>query len=412
MARPPSLRALVVLFLLVVLSVAAPKGLTGKGPLTVKQAHLKKEFEALIPSASTSLRHAQKAREVREQRAKYRQTQFVRPTGAALHEGSSFCEQEAVGPLVRRDYGRRVSAFESLCLLLGFEPVPSDAFQNLILEFMDELFFRGHPVEDGQKLIAAIKHTFPQYGRGGPLHLARAERALRGWSRHSPTRVRAPMPVQIMAAMVGYMLTRGWVWAALALVVGFVTYLRPGELFGLKQKHLIPSFPSAGLVHWGIVYRLIEDNQPTKTGEFEEAVLLDGQWSPWLGAILAGLHSRLRPEDSLWTGLSSETMVNMFRVTTQKLHITVLNLEWYCVRHGGASFDAAFKHRAAEEIQKRLRHSSINTVRRYEKAAKISAELAKAPGEIVEYGQRVLDQLPLVFTNRRCLPALPPSVAT
>ena len=97
---------------------------------------------------------------------------------------------------------------------------------------MDELFFLGHPVEDGQKLIAAIKHTFPQYGRGGPLHLARAERALRGWSRHSPTRVRAPMPVQIMAAMVGYMLTRGWVWAALISTTFFaVLHLQPANIF-------------------------------------------------------------------------------------------------------------------------------------------------------------------------------------
>ena len=73
----------------------------------------------------------------------------------------------------------------------------------------------------------------------------------------------------------------------------------------------------------------------------------------------------------------------------------------------GASHDAVFKLREVLDIQKRLRHSSLNTVRRYEKSAKLASELRRADDEVVQFGQTMVDRLHLVFTQRKQLPKLP-----
>ena len=206
------------------------------------------------------------------------------------------------------------------------------------------------------------------------------------------------------------MLHQGWTWAALALVIGFITYLRPGELLTLSKKHLIAPYPSAGLCHWSIIYRLVEDGKPTKSGEFEEAVSIDGPWATWLTPILEALHHRLGAEQGVWMGLTADQLINMLRVAATRLNLAHLGVEWYNVRHGGASHDAVFKLRETLQIQKRLRHSSLNTVRRYEKSAKLASELRRADKEVVQYGQTVIDRLHLVFAQRSQLPKLPKSV--
>ncbi len=412
-SSPPAPMKLMLLLLLALSwippgSCGKTAGLTGKGPLTVKQHKLKEAELELFWQNAPSLRTAEVARELRARRADYRAAHFDRPQGAVLAGGQSFCEREAVSKPVLKDYTRRVTEFRAYVTSeLKRVLEPGDEFVTMLLEYMDELFFQGYPSPDGQKLIAALKHFYPVYQRGGSLSLSRAERALKGWSRHSLTRVRSPLPVQLLGALVGYMLHQGWTWAALALIIGFITYLRPGELLTLSRKHLIAPYRSAGLLHWSIIYRLVEDGKPTKSGEFEEAVTIDGPWAPWLNPILEALHRRLRPEQGLWMGLSSEQLIDMLRVAATRLNLSHLGVEWHNVRHGGASHDAVFKLREVLDIQKRLRHSSLNTVRRYEKSAKLASELRRADDEVVQFGQTMVDRLHLVFTQRKQLPKLP-----
>ncbi len=97
----------------------------------------------------------------------------------------------------------------------------------------------------------------------------------------------------------------------------------------------------------------------------------------------------------------------MLKMASMRLGLQVLDLEWSCVRHGGASHDAVMGHRPLDAIQKRLRHLSITTVRRYEKSGRLGAELRKAPKEVLRFGldmEKVMDR---VFTDRSALPALP-----
>ncbi len=337
---------LLLLLLLLALSWIPPvscgkiAGLPGKGPLTVKQ-HESKEAEPELFSQS--------APSLRTRRADYRAAHFDRPQGAVLAGGQSFFEREAVSKLVLKDYNRRVTEFQTYVTSeLTHVLEPADGFVTTLSEYTDELFFQGYPSPDGPKLIAALKRFFPVYRRGGSLSLSRAERARKGWSRHSLTRVRSPLPVQLLEALAGYMLHQGLTWAALSLIIGFITYLRPGELLTLSRKHLFARYRSAGLLHWPIIYRLV---------------------------ILEAPHRRLRPEQGLWMGLSSEQLTDRLRAATARLHLSHLGVEWHNVRHGGASRDAVLKLLEVLDIRMRLRHSSLITVRRYERSAKLASEL-------------------------------------
>ena len=381
---------------------------TGKGDFPRSLVAKEHQFNSLRLQPGPRPKTAELARQLRERRANYRQGKFDARPGAALTGGVSFCEEEAVGPRVRKDYLNRVEAFNQFVKdTLDVALVPGHNFVEALLEYIDSQFFEGFPVEDGRKWVAAIKHHYPCFQRGGSFSLARAERALRGWGRHSVSRTRAPLPRPILSAIIGFMLHQSWTWTAVALALGFVTYLRPGELFGLQKRHLIPPMPEAGLPHWAVHFRLTEDETPTKTGTFDESIVIDGEWSTWLNTVLQFLYSNLDDYDSLWIKLSHEDMYNMLKMASMRLGLQVLDLEWYCVRHGGASHDAVMGHRPLDSIQKRLRHLSITTVRRYEKSGRLGAELRKAPKEVLRFGldmEKVMDR---VFTDRSALPALP-----
>ena len=181
-------RLLKLLFLSWISPVSGVKaaGLTGKGPLHVKQHNLKTSELELFWQSAPTLRSAEVARELRARRADYRAVHLDRPQGQVLGNGQSFCEREAVSKPVLKDYTRRVAEFRNyVATELKQVLEPGEDFVKMLLEYMDELFFQGYPSPDGQKLISALKHFYPIYQRGGSMSLSRAERALKGWSRHS-----------------------------------------------------------------------------------------------------------------------------------------------------------------------------------------------------------------------------------
>ena len=201
------------------------------------------------------------------------------------------------------------------------------------------------------------------------------EHALKCWTRYSGSRVRPPLPRALLCALVGVFLDFGLKTTAVALCLAFGTYLRPGELFALEQRHLVPSFPTAGWFSWSVLFAKREDGLPTKGNNFDEAIEVDGQWGLWLGRVLEILHRRRKPRQSLWAPHTSADMIRHLWTAAASLHLGQMDIQWHMARHRGASHYAAMGLRSLETIQNRLRHSSLNTVRRYKKAGNIVAKL-------------------------------------
>ena len=163
---------------------------------------------------------------------------------------------------------------------------------------------------------------------------------------------------------------------ALALILMFDFYLRPGELYDIRVGHLSPPVAAGGLAtrHWALTVRPYEGGRPAKTGAFDDTVVLDHPSRLFLGTILEGLTSGRGREQLLLPAASPRDFPREFQKSAKHLG---LNLVPYQARHGGASEDKAAGIRSLMEIKKRGRWQAEASVRRYEKHGKLAARLGR-----------------------------------
>lgn len=86
-----------------------------------------------------------------------------------------------------------------------------------------------------------------------------------------------PLPWVGLMAMCGSLAQDGKEWVAIALVVGFVCYLRPGEFECLTHQQLVAPTPHAGATdaRWGLVLHPSAEGRMGKTGMQGEAISID-----------------------------------------------------------------------------------------------------------------------------------------
>ena len=202
------------------------------------------------------------------------------------------------------------------------------------------------------------------------------------------------------------MIQRGYFWTAIALLLSFFLYLRPGEMAALRAEHLTAPIPTAGLAFWTITLALEEDGKPTKTGKYDEALLLDlphhAVLSPWLSMLKA----KRQPHESLWIHSQAE-MIKQLNLAARELGLGALNVEWYCARHGGASHDLQMKLRYVADVKRRLRHVSDLSVRHYERSGKLAKATSLIPPATLQFGAAVGKQLQHVLQTRTLPMPLP-----
>ena len=372
------------------------KEFTGRGPLpAVAQSQVR---TLPVWERGPPPRGRAAAVRLREQRAVYRGRRFTRPTTVPSTSSLSFLETEAVSPAVALDYSNRIHRVQRFFRERGTSLESCSDCLSILLEFCDELFFGGFPSEDGKKSSSPpfdIRSP-PRTVSGGTVSLARLERAVRGWSRHCPGRTRPPLPLACACLLAHEMALCGWPWTGFCLLLGFAPYLRPGELLSLSRKHLCPPVPMAGLSCWSIVFRLTEDFMPTKSGTFDEALLVDGVMWEWMNPFLRQLFNSLKDDQRLLPR-SSTQMHEQVRTVVANLGLSEMYIEWYSVRHGGASHDAVTKVRVTSDIKKRLRHVQDSTVKRYEKSGRLALELKKIPENLLQRGVRLSLDMAKIF---------------
>ena len=102
--------------------------------------------------------------------------------------------------------------------------------------------------------------------------------------------------------------------AALGVLLAFTAYLRPGELTSLTMRQLLPpgAFEDEGHRHW---VRLLnpsgEGADPSKTGRYDDSVILDDTRSGALYKQLGILKWQLHPTETL-IGMPHQRWVALF----------------------------------------------------------------------------------------------------
>ena len=140
--------------------------------------------------------------------------------------------------------------------------------------------------------------------------------------------------------------------------------------------------------HWCLNLRPCERPQRSKTGKWDEPIILDSNFTSWLDPFLRVLVAGRSPDRTLWP-FSHQELINVLKVSAARTGVQTLTPCLYALRHGGASHDALNELRPLQAIKERGRWANDESLRRYKKAARAQAELAKLPDATLALGHEL-----------------------
>ena len=123
-------------------------------------------------------------------------------------------------------------------------------------------------------------------------------------------------------------------------------------------------------------------------------MLIDSE--TWLGPFLQLLTNGRDKNDLLWTQPGAAVNAK-FKTAVAALNLTALKPVRYSLRHGGASDDLLNRRRSIEEVKKRGQWRTDSSLRRYGKETKALSQIHLMPPPVMEFGQKVAENLESVF---------------
>ena len=171
----------------------------------------------------------------------------------------------------------------------------------------------GEHSGEGLKLRAALSAFYPEFAKDGNRRTPRFGRAMRGWLKVAPAQRRRKVPEEAIDCITGELIDSGALGAETALYLQTMlsSYARPGEASRLRIQDIIP--PGSASRYHTITLCPFEMGTPSKTGAFDDSVVLDDVRAPWLGKALtahsikrrqhlrrAGVPVKCIPEHCLW----------------------------------------------------------------------------------------------------------------
>ena len=267
--------------------------------------------------------------------------------------GLCFLESNAVAPETMENYRKAVADLEMYASEIGHQLDWRNGMEveRTCLEYLDLLFTQGFGPEVGNRLIAAIRTLFPRYSRHGDLDMPRIVKAMKGWTRLTPSLSRWPLPWTMVAAALVTLWRRRKPVVVAAIALSDVAYLRPGELATLRVRNLVePIRPgSTGATgRFSLVIREEQSGIPSKTNTFDDSVILDRPDLLWMDRLWRALKTG-RPEHALLIPVSQNDLAHDIKNIFEELGCSKLAIVAYSLRHGGPSWD--FMKKSAVETK-------------------------------------------------------------
>ena len=214
-------------------------------------------------------------------------------------------------------------------------------------QWLEHAFAEGHPKGYASDGLAALQHFLPEVSG----KLRHSWRLLRSWQKvEPPIRVLPLSPVMVLAIS-GACARLGYVDAAAAFLISFDTFLRPGELYKLKKKHVTWARGSA-------VLSLGKTKSGLRKNAAEMVVCESAIANLWLARALATKHDH----DLLWDA-KPEKLRKLFFGVLEHLGIPG-HFSMYSFRRGGATWHF-LSSQSLEHTLLRGRWASSSTARIY-----------------------------------------------
>lgn len=198
-----------------------------------------------------------------------------------------------------------------------------------------------------KKSLRVAKHAVlfiqicrPRLGK----HLQNTWSALRSWEEVQPSRLRAPLPVALLVALIcqardiawkaeSWKLEHMWYSFAALLGLGFFSLLRPGELLALTVGDIsLPNSLSLGSSHLVVRIKTPKNSRQMGLNQFSSVqhphVV---NWISWL------VSTKERANDKLWP-FSPQKFRQLFQLVCSKLKLPARVFSPASLRAGGATW--------------------------------------------------------------------------
>ncbi|CAE7354645.1 unnamed protein product [Symbiodinium sp. CCMP2592] len=301
-------------------------------------------------------------------------------------------EMASVSEAQRNQYSKYLISFKDFCKEHVKEWPPED-LDWMLADFFDDMFLEGSSLAVGEKTLAAVEFRFVHSKKG----LLRARRALKGWRKMRPPTSRLPLPKPVAFGIATVMIARGFKDMAIKVLVDFDLYLRPGESFDVRAKHVVRPIPRSGKQYqkFAVIIRDQDMGKPDKTGTFDNTILLDNPTTEsWLGPHLCRLAKKVT-EDSPVFQFTPEEFRKQFQSAAEALGLK--HLHPYQLRHGGASEDLNSRLRDHIAVRERGRWKTDSSLRRYAKTGKLQKLLGDLKESHLEFCQQSVRRMPKVL---------------
>ena len=308
----------------------------------------------------------------------------------------SVLEELAVQPATSKDYHRRLDEFWGFAARHRLRVKTPDELDVALVEYADSMFLDGEGFHVGEKLVAAFESRAIERTSDGVLRAPRFRKVIKSWKKNAPSQSRLPMPEVFMWAVAGLLLARGHKEMSLYSVGLYSTYLRPSALRQVLAVGVVAPTVEVSSGKYVIVIAPFEREVATKTGFYDETVILDDSQAPWLGARLhelgqaklqeAGEVGEDEDEVELWS-FNPRTFLSEWREAVASLGLEFCLETPYQSRHGGASRDYLEKRRSAVEIQLRGHWASTSSMRIYNKPGRLQQSINRARESVVQFGK-------------------------
>jgi len=343
----------------------------------------------------------------REGKAAHRKRQHPDAIRLANPREQTFLEGRRVSKPVHADYTRRFQAFVQWAATLNLALTDRLSIQQALLGWAHAAFFEGLSISDLQKLMAAVIYFRVDLDLS-QASFPRLRQASKGWAKLVPAQTRMPIPWIAVTLVCNHLIASSEWEAAATTVLTFMAYLRPSDVLSLRVCDVVPPPPSASHSRhpWSLILHPSEQLFPSKTGLFDEAILLDSPLFPWTADFLTAW-TRGRPALERLVRIDYSDWSRAFLKAALAVGLSVLGPPTlYALRHGGASHEALHRVRPLAEIKKRGRWHTDASVARYEKGGRVAQAENRIPPKWQRMGASTSSQFGDIL-----LGSIPPVVA-
>lgn len=195
------------------------------------------------------------------------------------------------------------------------------ALDEMLSEYINHLYQEGDHLSQAGWVLSAMKRFYPRARR----QLPTAQQFYNNWKRqHVPSRA-VPLTWLVVRAMAAAATRVGRMDMALCLFLGFVFFLRTGEILALRAHH-VSIFPEKGTI-----FIALPDTK-TSRGLMESVSLSDQRFCH----IIHKLWLSSRPSGLLFAG-SAANFRRLLRCLLCTVDCGDLNFSAYSLRRGGAT---------------------------------------------------------------------------